>query len=239
MKIATPLTLSLLFIFLIAGFNIKSPEKETATFDCCEQNWRGTVAIEDIHSDKNYYFLAEKIFVQNGSAQVQQAFSRYYRFWTNIELDIPCAKNISADNVKLEWYSKSNLSLGIDESDMGATLIGDKDTASINCITYYRPPYCTFRFGRKKINDAKEVVNNPTDWAKYSLEISNKTMKFYKNDVLKKQLKDNQTLGTLKKLTIHFKGAGRIDWVKLYEKNALVFKEDFEIAGKSSIRWTR
>ncbi|MGB3006828.1 MAG: hypothetical protein WBC06_09975, partial [Chitinophagaceae bacterium] len=169
--------------------------------------------------------------------EVKQELTHSYRFWTNIELEIPCAKQISADDIKIEWRSKSNLSLGLAESDMGITLTGDKETAQVNCITYYRPPYTVFKYGKKLLTDVPEIVNNPSAWAVYSIQIKKGKMSFNKNNELMKELKDKQTIGLLKKFNIHFKGTGKVDWVKLYHQNKMVMQEDFNNEEKSSVIW--
>jgi hypothetical protein len=228
-----------LSIFVVFAFSVKKePLKQSPIQgNCCESAWKGNVAIEDLPAGRNTYILPEENFINGGYAQLRQRFGSYYRWWTSLDLSIPCTAEISADNTKLEWYCESDMAINQNESDMGATLTGDKDTASINCITYYRPPYSVFRYGRKLLTDVPEVVNDPSDWAKYSIEITGNTMKFSKNDVVKKELKDKQTLGILKKITLHFKGSGKVGWVKLYEKGKLVMQEDFEVPGKSSVKW--
>lgn len=234
---SSALILLIVFLVFVSAVKTEKPEETPAARECCEYTWKANVAIESMPAERNNYTLSEKFFVQNGNAEVKHEFGRAHRYWTNIELSIPCSKSISADNVKLEWYSKSNIAIDIDESDMGATLYGQNENASVNCITYYRPPYSVFQYGKKKLTDVRETVGNPSDWAKYSIEVSGKTMKFSKNDKVLKQLKDNQTLGSLKKITIHFKGTGKIDWVRLYEGKSLVLQEDFNIHGQSSIVW--
>jgi hypothetical protein len=152
-------------------------------------------------------------------------------------LDIPCNKDIAADGSKLEWRGKSELSISFDESDMGAHLIGEKDTASVNCITYYRPPYSIFRYGSKMLTDVPEIVLDPGNWAVYSIEVKNKTMTFVKNGKILKTLKSNQTLGQLKSIMLHFKGTGKIDWVKLYHKDQLEMEENFNKEGYTTAQW--
>jgi hypothetical protein len=192
---------------------------------------------EDLPGPKNYYLLNEEFFIHNGFASVEQEFTNSYRFWTTIELEIPCIKKLSADDIKLEWKGKSDLSIGLYESDMGATLSCEKDTAQINSIGINRPQFTRFRYGKKSVNNVPELVNNPSNWATYAIAIKNKTMGFYKNDKLVKEIKDNQVLGLLKKILIHFKGSGKVDWVRLYHKDKLVMQETFNKEERSSVEW--
>jgi hypothetical protein len=62
-------------------------------------------------------------------------------------------------------------------------------------------------------------------------------MKFYMDNTLKKHINSNQTLGTLKKIAFHFKGSGKVDWIKVYQGNKMALQEDFAVTGKSSIKW--
>lgn len=234
-------TLSFTFISLIALSIFLSPthKEEQLNNPICSNppKWKGLVYQEDLPGPKNYYILNEEFFIHNGFAFVKQEFTNAYRYWTNIELEIPCAKQFSADDIKLEWRGKSNLSIGLAESDMGATITGEKEMAQINCITYNRPPFFKFRYGTKSLTNVPELVNNPSEWATYAISVKNKTMGFYKNDRLVKEMNDNQVLGQLKKISIHFKGSGKVDWVRLYHKDKLVMQETFNQEEKSSVEW--
>jgi hypothetical protein len=199
--------------------------------------WRAVVSLEDNPPPKNYYLLEEIFFIQKGVANVHQEYSQAYRYWTQIALDMPCDKQFSADAIQLEWRGKSALSIGLDESDMGGFIVGEKDTAAVNCITYYRPPFSIFRYGSKLLTDVPEIVLNPSSWAIYSIQIRDKKMSFTKNGKVLKILKADQVLGKVKSIFLHFKGSGYIDWVKFYHKNLLVMQEDFELEGKSSVQW--
>lgn len=241
MKTAYFLGIPAFALLSAAGLNIDScnkPKSNSAT-DCNTSSWTNYVYIEDIPGDKNFYTLPEKIFIGGGHAELEQRFTNYYRYWTGIELAIPCDKKIAAENTRLEWYCKSNLSIGMYESDMGASLSGEKDTASINCITVNRPPYFLFRYGDIKLNNVPELVNDPSEWAVYAIDISEKGMSFSKNGVVKKSIAGKKTLGNLQKIYLHFKGGGRIDWVKLYEHNKLIMEDNFDKPGQSSIHWIK
>ncbi|MBL0334234.1 MAG: hypothetical protein IPP73_02570 [Chitinophagaceae bacterium] len=221
--------------FLLVLTN-QSGEK-TTTPNCCQSHWKGWVRIEDIPGTDNGYMLPESNFIRGGTAHLTQRFGGYYRYWVGLEYEIPCDKNINGDQCKMEWYGKSDLGISLYESDHGATFGGYKDSATVNCITVNRPPYFIFRYGKVNLDDVPELVNNPSGWAKYTIETDNGTLRFYKNDKLLKEMKTSSSIGQLKTIYIHFKGGGRVDWVKLYEKSKLVMEEKFSVNGVTGAKW--
>lgn len=217
-------------------------DKETvdpaAKQNCTPVGWKGAVALHDRKAGHDSYLLPESAILQEGYVEVEQEFTSDYRFWTGIQLDIPCGKNIDADNVRLEWFAKSNISVGTDEADLGAALTGENATAYVNAVRY-RPEYNQMSFGKKLIKNVTEIYPTPQKWTTYAVEVTGRKLNFYIDGKLKKSLAGNESLGMLKQLKIHFKGSGRIDWMKLYEGNKLVIEDNFDKAGKSTLRWLK
>lgn len=204
---------------------------------CCKSHWKGWVRIEDIPGTDNGYMLPESNFIKGGMAHLTQRYGSYYRYWTGLEYEIPCDKNINGDQCKMEWYGKSDIGINLYESDHGATFTGYKDTATVNCITVNKPPYFTFRYGKVNLDNVPELVNNPSTWAKYTIETNNGTLRFSKNDKVLKEMKTSSSIGQLKGIYIHHKGGGRVDWIKLYENGKLVMEENFSVTGDTGVKW--
>lgn len=240
MRILLPFGLFIVLLVLASAIVINKKETESplAKQNCTPVGWEGVVSLHDRKAGHDHYLLPESAILLEGYAEVEQEFSGDYRFWTGIQLDIPCGKNINADNVKLEWFAKSNISVGTDEADLGGALIGENATAYVNSVRY-RPEYNQMSFGKTLIKNVTEIYPTPQKWTTYAVEVSGKKLNFYIDGKLKKSLAGSESLGMLKQLKIHFKGSGRIDWMKLYEGGKPVIEDNFDKAGKSTLRWLR
>jgi hypothetical protein len=235
------LSVGLFFALVILASAITTKGKESpdpsAKQTCQPPGWKGVILLRRKPGHEVYY-LPESSILMQGYATVQQEFTDDYRYWTAIMLDIPCGKNIEADNLKLEWYAKSDLELGIWESDLGASLVCEADTVIISGIPN-RPEYNQMRFGKTNIKNFTEIYPTPQSWTKYTIDIKEKKMRFCKNDKVLKEIGNSQPLGLLRKLNIHFKAKGKIDWVKLYQGKNLVMEDNFDKEGVSTLRWLR
>lgn len=235
------LSVGLFFALAILASAINTKEKEIsdppAKQNCQPPGWKGVVSLHR-KPGHDIYFLPEKSVLMQGYATVQQEFTEDYRYWTGITLDIPCGKNIEGDNMKLEWFAKSDLELGAWESDLGASMVCEADTVLINTIPN-RPEYNQMRFGKTIIKNTTEIYATPGSWTRYTIEIAGKKMRFSKNEKVLKEISNSQSLGLLRQLNLHFKTSGKVDWVKLYHGKNLVMEDNFDKAGVSTLRWLR
>lgn len=240
MKVMLPLVLLLAIAALGTAFIKRDREivDPIAKQNCMPAGWKGSVALHNRPEGHDHYLLPETAILRQGYVEVQQEFSDDYRFWTGIQLDIPCNKNIDADNIRMEWYAKSNISVGFDEADLGGSVVGESSTASVNAVRH-RPEYNYMSIGKTQVKNITDIYPNPDKWTTYAIEMSGKKLKFYCDGKLKRTLQGSESLGMLKQIRIHFKGSGRIDWMKLYEGTKLVVEDNFDKAGISTLRWLK
>ncbi len=197
--------------------------------------WYGVITFSPApRTGFDHYMVPGAAVFQNGYAEVKQELTRDNRFWTALCLDIPCDKNISGDNMKIEWYAKSNLSNRMKESDLGVDIYCANDTISMNTVPA-NSTYNILRYGKVREDKVYELDSDVGHFAKYAIKVSGGKLQFYLDDEMKKELSNDQLLGQAKTITIHFKGTGRVDWVKLYEGEKLVMEDEFDNPGVSHI----
>jgi len=99
--------------------------------------------------------------------------------------------------------------------------------------------YNILRYGKVREDKVYELDSDVAQFAKYTIKVSGGKLNFYLDDEMKKELSNDQLLGQVKSITFHFKGTGRVDWVKIYDGETLVAEDEFDTAGKSTLHWLK
>ena len=234
--------LSLLFLFSCkkeAAQNQQLSLVTTTTSDdatgCPNGKWSGVYATPNLP----YQNVGDSSFISGGIAQLKNSPWSY--FYTSVSLLIPKCHQFSADSARFTVYLKnpSGQQSSVAPYDVSLWLYGSKDTGHVQFLNQY-PEYTALTVGNVGVTNTTDLIHLFQDWTELTLEAKNKRLSVYMNGVLVKQIiYKGIKMGALKQIQIGFKGAGSVDWVKLFNSNtnAQVMQEDFNTTGKSTINW--
>jgi hypothetical protein len=239
--------LALPFLFSILLFSCKkqavqsqkddllSAEDKSDAAGCPNGQWFGIYATPDLP----YQNVDDATFINNGVAQLNNSPWSY--FYTSVSLSIPKCHQFSADSAKFTVYLKnpSGHSGSVAPYDVSMWLYGSKDTAHVQFLAQY-PQYTALTVGNFGVTNTTDLIHLFQDWTELTLEAKNKRLTVYMNGVAVKQIiYKGIKIGVLKQIHVGFKGAGSVDWIKLYNSNTNVqlMQEDFNVPGQSSVNW--
>lgn len=210
-------------------------DNSDATGPCRNGSWLGT------YGTPNLPFLEvdDATFINNGVAQLNSSPWTY--FYTSVALPIPKCHQFSGDSARFTVYLKnpSGQSGSVAPYDVSLWLKGSIDTAHVQFLAQY-PQYTALTVGNVGITNTTDLIHQFQEWTELTLEAKNKRLTVYMNGVAVQQiLYRGLKIGTLKKIDIGFKGAGSVDWIKLYNSNTnqQIMQEDFNVNGHSSVNW--
>lgn len=238
----------LTFFPLLFSFFLFSCEKESlqntqtisteSTDDakgCPNGKWLGAYGTPGLPT----LYVQDTSFIKNGIAQLNSSPWSY--FYTAVSLNVPKCHQFSGDSARFTVYLKnpSNVSGSVAPYDVSLWLYGSKDTAHVQFLNQY-PEYTALTVGNVGITNTTDLIHLFQDWTELTLEAKNKRLSVYMNGVLIKQIiYKGVKIGALKQIQVGFKGAGSVDWVKLYNSNTDIqlMQEDFNVVGHSSVDW--
>jgi len=201
----------------------------------CNSRWTGAYAT----IGEPTLFGSDNTFINNGIAQLTNSPWSY--FYTSIILPIPACHRFSSDSIRFTVRLKnpSDQAGSVAPYDVSLWLKGSKDTGYVQFLAQY-PEYTALKVGNFGITNTTDLIHLFQDWTELTLETKNKRLTVYMNGTMVKQIIYRGTrIGTLKEISVGFKGSGIIDWVKLYNSNngIQLMQEDFNVNGHSSVVW--
>jgi hypothetical protein len=219
--------------------NQQSSFVTTTTVDdaigCPSGKWSGVYATPNLP----YQNVGDSSFISNGIAQLKNSPWSY--FYTSISLLIPKCHQFSADSARFTVYLKnpSGAQTSVAPYDVSLWLYGSRDTGHVQFLNQY-PEYTALTVGNVGVTNTTDLIHLFQDWTELTLEAKNKKLSVYMNGVLVKQIiYKGVPMGVLKKIQVGFKGAGSVDWIKLFNSNtnAQIMQEDFNVTSHSSVNW--
>lgn len=202
---------------------------------CVNGTWLGNYATPGLP----FLSVTDSVFINDGVAKLTTSPWSY--FYSAIELPISKCHQFSGDSAKLVVYLKNptGTSLSVYPFDVTLRLYGTKDTAEVYFLGDLQQ-YTSLHVGNIGITNSPQLIHTFEDWTEVTLEAKNKRLTVYLNGVPVQQVvyKGNK-IGILKSINIGFKGAGTVDWVKLYNSNTntQLMQEDFNVNMQSSVNW--
>jgi hypothetical protein len=210
-----------------------------STAEACSSRWQGQFKQEkppfaDTVSDKKIIF--------NGYAHVPvpEAYTKQ-PFLTQLTLKVPTCAVVDADNLtmRLSLMNPTDSIDAIYPYSVYLYLYGSTDTAHVT-FAGNTAKFTSIGVGdyvEKNISGLLHVFNGYTI---VTLQAKDHLLSAYIKNTLVAQVDYTGTsIGALQKIAIAFKGSGYVDYVKLFNSttNALVMRENFDIAGKSTDNW--
>ena len=203
---------------------------------CTEKGkWSGIYATPNLP----FQYVEDATFINNGVAQLNSSPWSY--FYTSISLHIPECRQFSADSTKFTVYLKnpSDQPGSVAPYDVSLWLYGSIDTGYVQFLAQY-PELTALKVGNTGITNTTDLIHLFQDWTELTLEAKNKKLSVYMNGALIQQIAySGAEIGFLQQIQIGLKGAGSVDWVKLYNSNTnkQIMQEDFNVSGQSTIQW--
>jgi len=215
----------------------KSDENSIMSSNSHGGNWLGVYGSGDYPYPLDT--VQDNTFISNGIATLSN--TPYSYFYTSINLKIPFGHRMSGDSTKFEvrLRNPSGQTGSIFPYDVSLWLYGSQDTAHVQFLADL-VQYTALAVGDKGKTNTKSLLYQFQDWTDLTLEAKDKYLTVYKEGLPVQSIRYiGANIGNLKKIEIGFKGAGSVDWVKLYNSNTNVqmMQEDFNLTGQSNVVW--
>ncbi|MEP6467067.1 MAG: hypothetical protein ABJB05_12230 [Parafilimonas sp.] len=203
--------------------------------DVCRSDWEGEF---DQNKPMQTLYTNDKHIIFEGYAHVPVPM-RYTNqpFITKISLPAPDCSNVDADSVRMS-ISVQNPIDSIDAIyayNVSLYMYGSTDSAHVNFSR--ATAIGVGSYVEKNLQSLDYIFN---DYTLVTLEAKDHLLSAYVKGKLVGQIDYTGTsIGALQNILIGFTGSGYINYVRLYNSTtgALIMKEDFNVAGKSTDTW--